>query len=294
MRTFKQAPPNRAVKLGLAGTALLAALLVAAPASALDGSETPAAQTPLQLFKDPESAMRAGLQSYRTGDVKSSVEALKYAADQGYHPAQWKLGKMYADGDGVVRDDVRAYEYFLQIVNSFKDDEDEPPARRFILSNAFVAVGMYNLNGIPNWVKPNPERALHLFEFAASNFADANAEYNLGRMYLDGIGTLQNGREGVGWLDLAARKNFVWAQAFLGHVLYAGVAGIPVQRGRGLALLMVANERADKVKDAWVCDLFAQAVNSATDSDRQQARVLVAEYRELIKREISRRDPITR
>jgi TPR repeat protein len=273
---------------GLAAACGLAGLIAATalPAKALDGTESPAEKTPLQLFKDPESAMRAGLQSYRTGDVKKSVEALKYAADQGYQPAQWKLGKMYADGDGVARDDVRAYDYFQKVVNSFKDEEDDlSPARRFVLENAFVALGLYNLNGIPNTVAPNPERALHLFEFAASNFADAAAEYNLGRMYLNGIGTAQNARQGVGWLDLAARKNFIWAQAILGHAMFSGIAGVAVEHARGLALLMIANERADRVKEAWVCELFAQAWQNATESDRQAAHVFGVEYRDLMRRE---------
>jgi TPR repeat protein len=29
--------------------------------------------------------------------------------------AQWKLGRMYADGEGVPRDDLRAFNYFSQI-----------------------------------------------------------------------------------------------------------------------------------------------------------------------------------
>jgi uncharacterized protein len=253
--------------------------LASLPAMALDGTQTPATSNALQLFKDPQSAMQAGMQHFRAGDVKSSVEALQYAADQGYQPAQWKLGEMYARGDGVARDDTRAYDYFSQIVTSFKDDEEPSPQRRFILSNAFVAVGTYNLEGIPNKMAANPERALHLFEFAATTFADPAAEYYLGKMYLEGIGTQQNGRQGVGWLDLAARKNFIWAQAYLGQEMFTGAAGVGIQRGRGLALLMIANEQADKVKDAWVCSLFAQAYANATDADRQAASLFAIEYR---------------
>jgi hypothetical protein len=32
--------------------------------------------------------------------------------------AQWKLAKIYANGDGVSRDDLRAYDYFSQIVSN--------------------------------------------------------------------------------------------------------------------------------------------------------------------------------
>ena len=61
--------------------------------------------------------------------------------------ARWKLGKMYADGDGVPHDDIKAFKYFSQIVQNY--DEDDSDRRDLsVVSNAFVAVGVYSLNGI--------------------------------------------------------------------------------------------------------------------------------------------------
>src|SRR5579863_7639469 len=37
----------------------------------------------------------------------SSLTSLQYAAEGGHPIAQWKLGRMYADGDGVAQDDLR-------------------------------------------------------------------------------------------------------------------------------------------------------------------------------------------
>ncbi len=267
-------------RIALVASLALCGLCAAGPSFALDGTETPATTKTPELFSNPEAALRAGLRSYQTGDVKSSVEALKYAADKGYPLAQWKLGRMYADGDGVARDDRQAYEYFLQIVKKFTDEEDELPAsRRSVVSNAFVAIGVYCLNGIPSRMKPDPSRALRLFEFAATNFRDANAEYNLGRMYLDGIGTEPNARQGLGWLDLAARKGQYFAQAILGHVLYSGQYDLPPQRARGLALLTLANGSADKVKDAWVGDFYNQAMSTASETDREMSRRYLDDFR---------------
>jgi TPR repeat protein len=254
--------------------------LGAGPSFALDGTETPAETKTPELFSNPEAAMQAGLRSYKTGDVKSSVEALKYAADKGYPLAQWKLGHMYANGDGVARDDRQAYDYFLQIVKKFTDDEDElPAARKPLVSNAFVEIGLYCLNGIPSRMKPDPSRALRLFEFAATNFRNREAEYNLGRMYLDGIGTDANTRQGLGWLDLAARKGHYVAQAILGHVLFAGKSDLPPQRARGLAFLALANENADKVKDAWIGEYYKDAMASASESDREMSRRYIDDFR---------------
>ena len=32
--------------------------------------------------------------------------------------AQWKLGRMYADGDGITQDDLKAFEYFSGIADT--------------------------------------------------------------------------------------------------------------------------------------------------------------------------------
>ena len=92
------------------------AACAAGPAYAFDGADksTPSNQT-LDIFKDPRQALEVALENYRAGNPASSVEALKYAAAGGEPLAQWKLGKMYADGDGVPRDDYKAYQYFQQL-----------------------------------------------------------------------------------------------------------------------------------------------------------------------------------
>ena len=115
-----------------------------APAWALDGSEAPpaAADAPvISLFASPRDALRKGIKGYQSGDVKSSVEALTYAAAQGQPLAAWKLGQMYAQGDGVPHDDAKAFDYFSKIVENY---DDENPDRREIsvVANAFVAVGV--------------------------------------------------------------------------------------------------------------------------------------------------------
>src|SRR6516162_9169459 len=52
-----------------------------------------------------------------TPSTTNALTALQYAAEQGQPVAQWKLGRMYADGDGVPRDDLRAFSYFSQVAN---------------------------------------------------------------------------------------------------------------------------------------------------------------------------------
>ena len=47
-----------------------------------------------------------GGEDLRIGNIQASVTALTYAAASGQAIARWKLGQMYANGDGVQRDDL--------------------------------------------------------------------------------------------------------------------------------------------------------------------------------------------
>ena len=94
-----------------------------------------------------------------TTNPNTSFTTPQNVAAGGDPMAEWKLGRMYADGDGVVRDDVRAFEYFSRIANAHANDSPSAPQAQ-IVANAFVALGRYYLNGIPNSkIKSDPERA---------------------------------------------------------------------------------------------------------------------------------------
>jgi uncharacterized protein len=253
-------------------------LALASPAWALDGSQPAPEKIPMRLFKSAQQALRMGIEELRAGDSKSSVEALKYAAEGGQSLAQWKLGRMYADGDGVPHDDLKAYEYFDQIVRNYDEDETDRPDLGAV-SNAIVAIGIYSLNGIANTpVQADPDRALEMFQYAATNFSDPDAQYNLARMYLDGVGGVEkNNMRAARWLQLAAEKRHHPAQAVLGHLLFVG-EGVPRQRARGLAWLTVAKEAAHGPKDQWMCDLYAKDMAVANDDDKQVAAIYQAQF----------------
>lgn len=274
--------PRAVLSFGLAGVSVgFLIMAFAAPAPALDASEPRAvsATAPLPIFKDPQAALQAGLESYHAGNTRNSLEALRYAADGGEQLAQWKLGRMYADGDGVTRDDAKAYSYFSKLVEHFAEDEPGP-RERLMAASAFVAVGVYYLEGIAS-VKLAPDigRAFDLFRYAATYFRNADAQYNLARMYLDGTGVTKDVRQGVNWLDLAARHGHAPAQALLGHLMFIGEAGGPPQRARGLMYLTLAREAAgERSTDQWIVDLHSKAVTLANDTDRKAAVAMLEFY----------------
>jgi uncharacterized protein len=242
------------------------------PALAFDGSRAP----PNAPAPTPFEAYRSGARMLRAGETAKGVHALEYAAEQGHAAAQWKLGRMYAEGDGVKRNDLRAFEYFSRVANAHADDNPESPQSRFV-ANAFVALGHYYLDGIPNSaVKANPARAREVFSYAASYFGDADAQYNLARMYLEGKGTPRDPRQAARWLDLAAKKGQHQAQALLGHMLFKG-GDVPRQAARGLMWLTLARDSAAS-GDTWIHELYDAAFKQATDDERQVALLFLERW----------------
>ncbi len=252
-----------------------AACIPASDIRALEGADSSAAgdkAAASHSYRNPRAALQAGLEDFRSGASDSAIAALKYAAAGGEALAQWKLATIYASGDGVPHDDLKAYDYFSQIIKGY--DEDDPNWRdKSVVSNAFVAIGTYMLNGISDSkVQADPGRALSLFKYAAANFGDATAQYNVARMYLGGVGADKDSRQGLRWLYLAADKGHVQAQALLGQMLFKGEEGLAPQRARALMWLTLARETAvDSKKDQWIIDLYNKAMAEASESDRRVA-----------------------
>src|SRR6201992_4034677 len=184
----------------------LGATPVAMPEFAFDGA--PANQDAAIPVVAAQPGATAALKNAIPPSVQdTSLTALQYAAEGGHPIAQWKLGRMYADGNGVTQDDLRAFEYFSRIANAHAEDSPSEP-QSAIVANAFVALGRYYLNGIPNSkIKSDPERAREMFSYAASYFGNADAQYDLARLYLNGGGTSRDDfRYGARWLRLAGPK----------------------------------------------------------------------------------------
>jgi uncharacterized protein len=245
------------------------------PAFALDSSSTDSpSKIATKHFASGQQALQVGLDDLKAGNIEASVAALTYAAVNGQPLARWKLGELYANGDGVPRDDVKAYHYFDQLVEDY--DEDQPDSRDLsAFSSAFVAVGVYCLNGIPNSeVRADPRRAHELFQYAATTFGDPNAQYNLARMYMFGAGGLaKDDIAAIRWLALAAKQRHAPSQALLGHMLFIG-AGVLDQRARGLTWLELAKEGAPNPKDQWIRDLYQRDFQVASDNDRRMATAM--------------------
>jgi hypothetical protein len=248
---------------------ILSVTPVAAPLFAFDGA--PVTQdTTISVVAGQPGAVAALKKAVPPAAADTSLTSLQYAAEGGHPIAQWKLGRMYADGNGVLQDDLRAFEYFSRIANAHAEDSPSAP-QAAIVANAFVALGRYYLSGIPNSkVKSDPERAREMFSYAASYFGNADAQYDLARLYLRSAGSSRDDfRYGARWLGLAAQKGQHQAQAMLGQMLFNGDQ-LPRQPARGLMWLTLARDSATP-DETWIKESYNKAIAKASEDDRAMA-----------------------
>jgi len=266
-----------------------------ATAYALDGTPSPANRAPPMSglgIVPPEAApglgvggpasqrgfqaFQTGAQALRNGDTKGALEALESAARDGEIMAIWKLGRMYADGEGVKQSDLRAFEYFRTLADSHADETPGTRPARFV-ANAFVALGDYYLKGILNSdIRPDAVHAREVFSYAATYFGDPDAQYRLGRMYLDGQGGPKDLKQAVRWLSHAAGKGQYQAQAVFGSMLFKGQS-VARDGAKGLMWLMLARDAAAP-KETWITDMYSAAVKQATEDERAVALVQVEHW----------------
>jgi hypothetical protein len=208
-------------------------------------------------------------------DIHAKRSARRFGRD-GDVGAAWELGRMYADGDGVKQNAQRAFEYFGGIADSHADEPTDSAEARFV-ANSFVRLAGYYLTGIPNSnIKPDAVRAHDMFNYAASYYGDRDAQYRLGRMYLDGQGVGKDTKQGIRWLSLAANKEQYQAQAVFGALLFKGQY-VPRDAARGLMWLMLA-QNAATLEETWILDQYTAAWEQATPDERTRALDLVKRW----------------
>jgi uncharacterized protein len=215
----------------------------------------------------PGEAFRSGYQAYKAGDAATALEALNFAAANGHPGALWKLGRMYQTGDLVIEDDAKAMEIFSKVASEYAEESPYGPDAPFV-ADAFVTLGGYYQSGIPGSVDADPGRARRFFAYAASYFGDADAQYQLATMFLQGQGGDQNAVQAARWFKLAARKGHVGAAAEFGNMLYEGL-GVERRPVEGLMWLSIA--KLANPGDPVIHARHEQAFSTASEDDRRRA-----------------------
>lgn len=253
------------IRACILSVAALGALGLAAPrAHALDQSIIGSPDEK----RSPWDVFVFGFKAYNSGHKEQAVEAYRYAAENGQLGARWKLARMYAEGDGVTRNDYEAFKFFQEI--AAQDVEPGSPDESYV-SDALVALGGYARSGIPGTpVQPNISAAQDYYMRAAATYRNPHAQFEVGKMFLNGEGGMKSNLQQAGrWLQLAAEKGHAGAQATLGNLLFQSGKAV-----RGLAMMTAALERAHPADKPWIRGMQEQAFALAGEADRRTAIAL--------------------
>lgn len=221
---------------------------------------------------NPWAVFQFGFTAYKSGHKDQAVEAYRYAAENGQIGATWKLARMYAEGDGVARDDYEAFKFYSEI--AAQDVEPGSPEESYV-SDALVALGNYLKTGIDGTpVKADTAAAQEYYMRAAANYRNPTAQFEMGRMFLRGDGGVKRSVKRAGqWLQLAAEKGHAGAQATLGQLLFDSGKVV-----RGLAMMTAALERANPIDQPWIRGMQEEAFALAAEADRRTAIALAQDF----------------
>ena len=116
-----------------------------------------------------------------------------------------------------------------------------------------------------------------MFSYAASYFGNADAQYDLARLYLTTPEASRDDfRYGARWLDLAAQKGQHQAQAVLGQMLFNGDQ-LPREAARGLMWLTLARDSA-AADETWIRESYDRAIAKASEDDRAIAQQMLEHW----------------
>jgi len=160
---------------------------------------TTGAWVPVQAQTFVQSAAAYERKEYRT-----AFAGYKKLAAQGDARAQNNLGRMYADGQGVPKNDQQAVVWFRKAAEQG-------------VAAAQLSLGQMYADG--QGVQQNDQQAVAWYRKAVSQ-GHAKAQFNLGTMYSDGRGVPKDDQQAMAWFRKAAEQGVADAQNNLG-VMYA-------------------------------------------------------------------------
>lgn len=203
-----------------------------------------------------EAALAQGIKAYEDGDYATASASLVPLADAGHAVAQFYVGSMHAEGDGMDQSYVQAAQWFR---------------RAAVQGYAPAQVNLGSAYGSGLGVARDETRALAWFQRAARQ-GNALAQYNIGVAYARGDGVPRSARSAVHWFRQSAANGNPLAQNNLG-VAYA--TGRGVSRDVVLAYALFSTAAAHDPLDQAIVANRDHASDLLSTAERRAATELV-------------------
>lgn len=199
---------------------------------------------------DADAQYRLGALYEKEGKAGLAAECYQQAACQEHARAQYKLGLCCYIGTAAAKDDRKAAEWFRKAAA-----QGDMEAKRCLKELCFDGMCVQQEEtvrkdtaalvqlGQKYYLEKNYRKAAECYRNAA-DAGDANAQHNLGCMYLKGFGVPQDDRMAAEWFTRAAEQGFAGAQYNLGNMFRSG-KGVPQSDLNALEWFMKAALQGD-------------------------------------------------
>lgn len=222
--------------------------------------------------------------AFKAGHIQTGIAALQRAADQGNLQAALRLGRVYEDSKLVPRDKLKACRLYSAIAERNSEADRYSPGAPLV-AEAFRRCAECYASGlaVPGWDR-NMNMAAELYFQSGVMLDDPASLLELSKLYLTGEGAVQNTTMAIHLLETAARKRYPPAQAYLGWLMWDG-KHMKQRQGPGLALLILANERAAPADAGWISRMYEDAMLTASKDLEREALVMVDKHKAVYQRD---------
>jgi TPR repeat protein len=227
------------------------------------GMPAPATRTGAQstYAKPAAPGGDAPYEAFDLGHYLTALDLAKKAAEKGDPQAHTLIGRIYAEGLAVPKNETLAAQWYARgaelgdpeamfavgvlLAEGRGVQKDRTEAARMFEAAALHRHPLANYNLALLFLKgdgkpQNPYRAFQHMSFAAEAGVAA-AQYDLGTMYATGTGTQANAFEAAKWIAKAAAAGLPAAQLDYGVLLFQG-RGVEVDEKRGVRMFLEAAE----------------------------------------------------
>ena len=148
------------------------------------------------------SQMDEALQFFQTGDSSKAIEIWNAEATRGDSDAQYIMGKLHLDGEGVPQSDSEAVKWFQASAD-----------QGYSLSQNALANMYYFGRGIPS-----DHKLAAKWWLLAAEQGMSDAQNNIAVAYKEGLGVSQDTKAAIKWFEKAAFQRHQEAMISLGGV----------------------------------------------------------------------------
>jgi TPR repeat protein len=212
---------------------------------------------------DAQAGFDQGMAAYRRQDFPAALEQWRPLAYIGNALAQFTLGTMYQNGNGVPLDHAEAAKWFRLAAGQGRADAQNNLGGMYEIGQgvpqdyqlavkwyrraadqgyAYAQFNMGDMYANGQGVAQDYREAARWYRLAAEQ-GYADAQFTLGMTYENGQGVAQDDKEAVKWYGLAADQGYADAQNNLGE-MYANGKGVPQSRVVAYALYNLAASNA--------------------------------------------------